>query len=360
MYSTRYYAYFDAPLWAKIEYCKKTRGVYFFIAFIPNFIRILQNMKEILDFKKLLKTNFDEYIKIYIGTLLGVVLKKSNIEDNDILLGYLYATNKIKKLAEIKKYNLPIIGVCNYTPSSIHNTGASYTKYVIGLADDLSGYITLTSGLNELYNKQNRADLTIEGVLENKFKSIDTKEFGKYIFFYGDLSEKYGVYELIDAFNELNKEDINLVLAGYHANNEKLNKIASENQRIKYLKMISSDYALSLMNDSVLNIDPRPYSEDFDRYIIPNIVLDYLNSNSLTLSVKNRKLQSYFNDDALWINTGEKEDLIEGINNALEMSKEKREAIIKKANADANKMYAMSVINHKVILFLKQFLKQRD
>ena len=68
----------------------------------------LQNMKEILDFKKLLKTNFDEYIKIYIGTLLGVVLKKSNIEDNDILLGYLYATNKIKKLAEIKKYNLPM------------------------------------------------------------------------------------------------------------------------------------------------------------------------------------------------------------------------------------------------------------
>ena len=68
----------------------------------------LQNMKEILEFKKLLRTNFDEYIKIYIGTLLGVILKKNYIEDNDFLLGYLYATNKIKKLAEIKKYNLPI------------------------------------------------------------------------------------------------------------------------------------------------------------------------------------------------------------------------------------------------------------
>ena len=288
------------------------------------------------------------------------LFSKMNLKDCVILTDTLNPLLLKVSTSIAKKYNLPIIGVCNYTPSSIHNTGASYTKYVIGLADDLSGYITLTSGLNELYNKQNRADLTIEGVLENKFKSIDTKEFGKYIFFYGDLSEKYGVYELIDAFNELNKEDINLVLAGYHANNEKLDKIASENPRIKYLKMISSDYALSLMNNSVLNIDPRPYSEDFDRYIIPNIVLDYLNSNSLTLSVKNRILQSYFNDDALWINIGEKEDLLEGINNALEMSKEKREAIIKKANADANKMYAMSVINHKVILFLKQFLKQRD
>ena len=68
----------------------------------------LQNMKEILDFKKLLKSNFDDYIKIYIGTILGVILKKNYIEDNDFLLGYLYATNKIKKLAEIKKYNLPL------------------------------------------------------------------------------------------------------------------------------------------------------------------------------------------------------------------------------------------------------------
>ena len=52
-YTVCYYAYYDAPLWSKIEYCRKTRGVYFFIAFIPNFIRILQNIKEIYDSKKL-------------------------------------------------------------------------------------------------------------------------------------------------------------------------------------------------------------------------------------------------------------------------------------------------------------------
>ena len=52
-YTVCYYAYYDAPLWAKIEYCRKTRGVYFFIAFLPNFLRILQNLKEIYDSKKL-------------------------------------------------------------------------------------------------------------------------------------------------------------------------------------------------------------------------------------------------------------------------------------------------------------------
>ena len=52
-YTICYYAYYDAPLWAKKEYCNKTREIYFFIAFLPNFIRILQNMKEIHDSGKL-------------------------------------------------------------------------------------------------------------------------------------------------------------------------------------------------------------------------------------------------------------------------------------------------------------------
>ena len=52
-YTICYYAYYDAPIWAKQEYCKKTRGVYFFIAFFPNFIKILQSIREIHDSKKL-------------------------------------------------------------------------------------------------------------------------------------------------------------------------------------------------------------------------------------------------------------------------------------------------------------------
>ena len=52
-YTICYYAYYDAPLWAKKEYCKNTRGVYFFIAFFPNFIKILQSIREIRDSRKL-------------------------------------------------------------------------------------------------------------------------------------------------------------------------------------------------------------------------------------------------------------------------------------------------------------------
>ena len=117
---------------------------------------------------------------------------------------------------------------------------------------------------------------------------------------------------------------------------------------------------ISLENGSLFNINSRPYSEDYDRYLIPYNTLDYLNSKSLTVSVRNKILLKTFKDDALWLELGEKEELIEVMNKALNMSDKKKDEMIKKANADAQKLYSMSVVNRKLILFLKQFLKQRE
>ena len=288
------------------------------------------------------------------------ILLKLNLKDAIILTDTLnpYILKASTSLAEY--FKLPIIGVCNNTPSGIHDTGKSYTTNLHSMADDLSGYITQTSNLNELFNKNNRANITIEGVLENKYKEQDVKQYGKYIFYYGNLEKKFGVYELIQAFIELNNPDVNLVVAGYHADEQKMAEMCKFRNNMKYLGMISNDLMVSLENGSIFNINSRPYTEDFDRYLIPYNTLDYLNSKSLTVSVRNNILLKTFKDDALWLELGEKEELIEIMNKALQMSEKEKNEIIKKANADANKLYSMSVVNHKLILFLKQFLKQRE
>ena len=124
--------------------------------------------------------------------------------------------------------------------------------------------------------------------------------------------------------------------------------------------MSNVDEILSLENHSLININPRPYSEDFDRYLIPVNMLDYLSSDSISVSVKNSKLQKYFEEDCIWINSSDLDDLLEGINKALNLSKEERTKMIKNAVNDVNKYFSMSVVNKKLILFLKQFLKQKD
>ena len=70
----------------------------------------LRNMKEILESKKFIQANFNDYITAFFGSLLSNIVSKGQegCEENSLFLSYLMATNTIKKMVEIQKYNLPM------------------------------------------------------------------------------------------------------------------------------------------------------------------------------------------------------------------------------------------------------------
>ena len=288
------------------------------------------------------------------------ILSKMNLKDCIIITDTLNPNVLRNSTKFAKKYNLPIIGVCNNTPSSIHNTGKSYATSILSLAENLSGYITLTQGLNTLYNTYNRANLSFEGVLDDNVVINKENEYGDYIFFNGSLEPNHGIVQLILAFRELDNPKLKLIISGYYPDNETLIKVIHNNQNVINLGNIPSDEVISLASHSLLNVNPLPFTEDFDRYYVPANLVDYFNSNSIVVSVRNRQFMKSFKDDAIWVEDCEIYDLLKGLKAGLSLTKENRADIIKKANADVNKLYSMSVINRRTILFLKQFLKQKE
>lgn len=288
------------------------------------------------------------------------ILSKMNLKDCIIITDTLNPNVLRNSTKFAKKYNLPIIGVCNNTPSSIHNTGKSYATSILSLAENLSGYITLTQGLNTLYNTYNRANLSFEGVLDDNVVINKENEYGDYIFFNGSLEPNHGIVQLILAFRELDNPKLKLIISGYYPDNETLIRVIHNNQNVINLGNIPSDEVISLASHSLLNVNPLPFTEDFDRYYVPANLVDYFNSNSIVVSVRNRQFMKSFKDDAIWVEDCEIYDLLKGLKAGLALSKENRADMIKKANADVNKLYSMSVINRKTILFLKQFLKQKE
>lgn len=288
------------------------------------------------------------------------ILSKMNLKDCIIITDTLNPNVLRNSTKFAKKYNLPIIGVCNNTPSSIHNTGKSYATSILSLAENLSGYITLTQGLNTLYNTYNRANLSFEGVLDDNAVINKENEYGDYIFFNGSLEPNHGIVQLILAFRELDNPKLKLIISGYYPDNETLIRVIHNNQNVINLGNIPSDEVISLASHSLLNVNPLPFTEDFDRYYVPANLVDYFNSNSIVVSVRNRQFMKSFKDDAIWVEDCEIYDLLKGLKAGLSLTKENRADMIKKANADVNKLYSMSVINRRTILFLKQFLKQKE
>ena len=68
----------------------------------------IRNMNDVLEYKQFIKNNFKKYAEIFIGSLLSTITGKGKLGCNDeyLFLGYLVATNIIKKISEIERFNL--------------------------------------------------------------------------------------------------------------------------------------------------------------------------------------------------------------------------------------------------------------
>lgn len=70
----------------------------------------IRNMDEIANYKQFIKSKFNEYITIFIATLLGVLTSKNeeNYQDGTLFISYLIAINIIKKISEVERLGLPL------------------------------------------------------------------------------------------------------------------------------------------------------------------------------------------------------------------------------------------------------------
>lgn len=70
----------------------------------------IRKLKDILNYKKFIPSKFNEYISIFIGALLGILVSKGYgaYKEGNRFIAYLIATNIIKKIAEIQRCDLPL------------------------------------------------------------------------------------------------------------------------------------------------------------------------------------------------------------------------------------------------------------
>ena len=262
-----------------------------------------------------------------------------------------FITNYIQR-----KFKLPAIGICTDSPSNITGTSKSYTMYLLNCCNKLDGFITLTEGLNILFNANNKKHITIEGVVESKEFKANSNVEGKYLFFGGALLPRYGVYNLIDAFKSIDNKDVSLLICGHHADEQKIEEAIGDDLRIKFLGCLPVSEVLALESKAIANINPRPFTQDLDRLSIPSKTLEYLASGALTISVKNTELEKTFKSCAIWAKTGEVKDLAAAIKDALEMSDEERKKIAEIAKNTAISHYSLEKISELITDFSLSFL----
>jgi len=255
-----------------------------------------------------------------------------------------------------KKFNLPIVGICTDSPSNISGTKKSYTTYLLKAGKGMKGYIGLTQDLIELFNEQKKPSLVFEGIVDDVSPKSDIKIDSNYFFFGGCLMEKYGIYNLIDAYKLLDTKKVKLVICGHHANTDELKDKIKDSPSIIYLETLNVNDVLYLEQHANACINPRPHNEDLERYSIPSKTIEYLSSGSLTISVKNKKLYDKFEDSCIWIQNNSVKDIYNALKKVMDMTATEREKIAAKAKEKSFKDFSFEAINSKINNFLERII----
>lgn len=251
--------------------------------------------------------------------------------------------------------NIIYIGVVSDSPSNISNTSRSYTRYILSHTSSLDGYIALTRELNDLYNQNKKPYLINEGIVE--IRDDIKKDYLpiKYFFFAGALLPRYGIYQLIEAFKKILEKypHYYLLICGHHGDENYLNEKIKDFDNIRYLKTIPYLDVLYYENGALANINPRPFSEDLDRFSIPSKTLEYACSNALTISVKNSKLVKYFPQEILWCKSAKVEDLYEAIEKVITNDDSLNKELALKAKQIALDNFSKESVNKKISDFME-------
>ena len=247
-----------------------------------------------------------------------------------------------------KKHDLEIIGVCTDNPNNISFVSGSYNKKLLALANEFDKYVVLTEKINEVYNPNNKPYVRIDGVNE-ELTNLPAREIeGDYIYFGGSLMRRYGVYNVIQAFKELNRKNLKLVICGHHVNKDELELAIKDNEDIIYLGAVSYEENASLERYSLVSINPRPIDPSLDEYSIPSKSLEALANGTVNITVDNKLLKEKYKDVIIWAKSGDVADLKDALVKALDLSKEDREKLIKKAKEKVMQETSLSSINKKL------------
>jgi glycosyltransferase involved in cell wall biosynthesis len=210
-------------------------------------------------------------------------------------------------LKAAKENSVKAIAIVTDNPKLLSNESRLYSRAVFSLYKKYDGFIALSSDLNKLANKQNKPSYVFSGFADDFVKTPKPQE-KPYFFFCGALYERYGILNMIEAFKQL-KTDCELLIAGHGPLIDKIKETTMEDSRIRYLGLLSREKIHQYEQHAELNINPRLYDTNLDKYSVPSKVLEYLSSGAPLLSTWHTSLRDEFCGEAIWVKDGSIDEL---------------------------------------------------
>lgn len=160
-------------------------------------------------------------------------------------------------------------------------------------------YIILTEQMNAVVNPNNKPFLVMEGLVDDNIKKdieIYQKDPKRILLYAGGIYRKYGIENLIQAFLQIEDENLELHIYGSGDLENKLPVYCKKDSRIKYFGVVNNTVVVEKLKKATILINPRPTLEEYTKYSFPSKNMEYMVSGTPLLTTKLPGMPSEYNE----------------------------------------------------------------
>lgn len=183
------------------------------------------------------------------------------------------ALYKILKRVDIKKFN-------------------NLLKYV-------DSYVLITKQMKDMLDIGDKPYIVLEGIVDGTSysnTSYTRKNEVKSITYTGTLNRKFGIEKLVNAFSQIENDNIVLNICGMGDSVDFIKKAMEFDKRIIYLGQMTNEEAIDLQLKSTILINPRTNDDNFTKYSFPYKTMEYLSSGRPVIANKLHGIPDDYDD----------------------------------------------------------------
>ena len=180
-------------------------------------------------------------------------------------------------------------------------------KFIAKTNSAMDCFAPLAPLMRERYSFDGKPWVQVEGVYDNTVQYPDAeKSKCKSILYTGKIDARYGIVDLMDAFQLIEDPNYELWIRGGGSDLYKVQECAEVDKRIKIFPQMAKEDLVKLQKSATLLVNPLKPTELFTKYFFPSKTLEYMGSGTPTLMYKLPCLDNeydnylyYFNGDSI-------------------------------------------------------------
>ena len=244
--------------------------------------------------------NFKFIRNYFIEKAVYKTLKKYCQKKNGEVTLFIYSasTEFISAVMKVKK-EFPKMIVCDIIAdlpgmTNLSNNKSAVLQYFIAYKaqkalrqlECVDGFVLLTKQMAD-YLQINKPYCVVEGIAsetESIELGIDSQE--KIILYSGTLHQKFGVMNLVKAFEKIEDPNYRLIICGVGDSEKAIRDAAEKDTRISFMGQLLRSKVLEWQKKATVLVNPRQNNEEFTKYSFPSKTMEYLSSGVPVVAYK--------------------------------------------------------------------------